>query len=277
MKLPIGCHRGRSAIVLGAILSLALSGARTASAQTTFHLLNNTSESQVVTLSLDGSNYGGYYAGRYWGTLDNGPAFRTFCVDAKHHIGFDDTYLSDPTHSLTDPAGPVVGSYYNGGLASALVNGDIANVSSSSAAERANMAGWLVNRYLNATAATFSGGFTGSSSLLMNLAALQISLWDIIDDGANGLAAGTVLGDGTTQASYGGLVSYFETQAAAHSNEASPYVKFIQAPISGPNLDHAQDFTTQITPEGNSLLMLLAALAVPGIGILLHRKRQSVQ
>ena len=59
---------------------------------------------------------------------------------------------------------------------------------------------FLADSYLNATATTFTNGgqviFTqnmaGSADLNNNLAAVSLSIWDIMQDGGNGLDTGSV-------------------------------------------------------------------------------------
>jgi hypothetical protein len=247
------------------VAALLLMVARPSAAQTqSFTLINDFSEASIVSISTDGgADYFSAYAGAYKGQLDNGTIFNVFCTDATHDIAGGDTYLADTSHKVTDAAGPLVGSYYNGGLASALTSSDYKTSGSLGSSSRAGEIAFLSDTYLNATAATFNNGH----SLQDNLAAVNLSIWDIAQNGGNGLTTGTFQAQGFDSA----LVDSFEAQAAAYTDDASSTAQWIQAPVDA-NGSHAQDFVA-VVPEPATLPLLLVGLS--GLGFWAAKRRRS--
>ncbi len=261
----------------GAALALVLGGAQEVRAQTqTFTFSKDLSDSKVVTLTEDGgkTSFQGY-AGRYKGQLGSGPTTNVFCVDIGHEIHVGDTYAANTQYDITSAAGSLGGGYYSGGLASALTNGDIASVTLTEANRRASEVAFLADNYLNAT--SFSGA-SGSTDLGNNLTGLGLSVWDILQDGGNGLGAGQVQTGTSDAGAYGGLVSYYECLAAAHTGYTSRTAGWVQAPQTAPG-QHMQDYvyekpiSPQAVPEPG-MTAFLSSLSLVAGGFWLRRKRQ---
>ena len=231
-------HFKSTATLAGAALTLLLGGALSASAQT-FTFLGDLSDSKVVTVTSDGgaTSLNGY-AGRYKAQLGSGPVTNIFCVDINHDIHVGDTFTPNTQYNITSPAGAFSGGYYSGGFASALTNGDIASLTFTQATARAGEVAFLADNYLNAV--SFDGS-SGSTNTVDNFAALNMSLWDIVEDGGDGLTAGQVQAGSSDAAAYGSLVGYYENQAASHTDYTSNTAGWIQAPEQ-PLGTHFQDY-----------------------------------
>ncbi len=271
-----GGHSG-AAWLAGA--ALALGGASAARAQTqTFTFSSDLSGSQVVTLAQGcDSATSQVYAGRYKGQLGSGPATNIFCVDPAHEINVGDTYAANTQYNITGPAGALNGGYYAGGLASALTDGDIASVTLTQAGGRASEVAYLADTYLNA--ASFSGA-SGSTDVNANLTGLGLSVWDILQDGGGGLTSGQLRTGASDAAAYGGLVSYYEGVAAAHTGYTSQTAAWVQAPQSAGG-GHMQDFVyerpapaPQAVPEPGTPAFLFSLGLVAG-GFWLRRRRRA--
>ena len=251
-------------------LSFSFCAARPANAQTlhSFTLLNDTSETASITISEDGgANFAGATAGRYKGLID-GHIVNLVCNDLTHSVNFGSGYSANIDYHITDAAGALSSNYYHGGLASVLVNADYVNpaITNSAANIRSSESAYLSDTYLNAT--SFSNGV--NNNVLANLVALQFAQWDIIQDGGDGMTAGTLRADSGTQSTYGSLVSLYETQAASNSSYASVRSMFIQAPTSTIG-SHQQNFTTAVPEPG--VMAMLAGMVIPGALFLRRRKK----
>jgi hypothetical protein len=251
-------------------LSLSFCAARPANAQTfrSFTLTNDTSETASISISTDsGGSFHSTNAGRYKGLL-GGNLVNLVCNDAIHSVGFGNSYTADVDYKITDVAGALSGGYYHGGLSSVLVNADYVNpaISNSAANIRSSGAAYLTDNYLNAT--SFTNGV--NTNVLANLVALQLAQWDIIQDGGDGLAAGTFRADAGAQTTYNSLVSLYETQAASNSSYASVRSLFIQAPTSAIGT-HQQNFSTAVPEPG--VIAMLAGMVIPGAMFLRRRKK----
>ncbi len=265
---------GLSAAVLVAILG----GATAAHAQT-FTYSGATPGSQIVSVSDDGGkNFENVYAGQYHGTLGSTP-INIFCVDVSHEIHDKDTYTANTQYHITDAAGPLSGSYYKGGLASAITTNDLGSVTvtATQASARAGEVAWLADNYLGA--ASFSG--TKDTDPTDNLTAVNLSIWDIVTDGGDGLSTGQVQASGL--GGENSLVNYYEGLASAQTGYQSNTATWIQAPQSSPGC-HMQDYVYE-APGGNGpggvqpvpepgMPAILSCLGIAASGLYLRRKRQ---
>ena len=258
----------------GAALALVLGGTPGARAQT-FTFSGDLSDSQVVTLTQDGGQTSSQgYAGRYKGQIGSEPAINVFCVDISHEIHPGDTYAANTQYNITSPAGALGGGYYSGGLASALTDGDVASVTMTQAGSRASEVAYLADNYLNAT--SFSGA-SGSTDMGDNLTGLGLSVWDILQDGGDGLTAGQVQTSASDAGAYGGLVSYYEGLAAAHTDYTSSTAGWVQAPQQTLG-QHMQDYVyekptaPQAVPEPG-MTAFLSCLSLVAGGFWLRREK----
>jgi hypothetical protein len=190
-------------------------------------------DSSIVTISGDGgAQTVTVWAGRYSGQL-NGQDINDFCVDLNHDISFGTSYTADVSDNISDASGGEIttanGTYFNGGLSSALDSGYYQPVASPvTNQQRADEVAYLIHSYGNASASSFNNGY----SLTSNLTAVSLSIWDIETDAGDGLTSGQVVTDSGTASTYGSLVNTFESDAAAHMNDQYLDVKWIQAPIA---------------------------------------------
>ncbi len=262
-----------------AALIVILGGAKGASAQT-FSFSGALPGSQVVTVSSDGGiSYENAYAGRYHGILAGDP-INIFCVDITHSIHTNDTYTANTQYHITDAKGSLSGNYYAGGLASAITTNDLGSVTVTSieASHRASQVAWLADNYLNAN--SFSG--SGDTDLTNNLTAVNLSIWDIVRDGGNGLGSGQVTAKNL--GSLGNLVSYYEALAGNQTTYQSSTAMWIQAPQSTSG-DHLQDYvyvkkgsnsgTPQPVPEPGVPTMILCMGLVAGAVVAARKRRMT--
>ena len=265
---------------LTALAAVGFGGA--AQADTVFTFSNDLSGSEVVNMvGANGSQFG-VYAGRYRAQLGpaqgQGPLINIFCVDYTHDIHIGDYYTANTQQMITGPAAAqATNGYYNGGLASAVTATDFnpINLGTVSAAQRASEVAYLADNYLNATTFNNSGQvtFTGATDPTNNLAAVSLSIWDIMQDGGDGLGGGGVqlAGSTTNYSVLNALSGYYEQQAAAHSNYQSQTAEWIQAPI-GPNGGHAQDYVTEVPEPAGFLPMLLGVGGLAALAVARRRK-----
>ncbi len=232
-----------------------------------------------VTISLDGSSRA-VYAGRYLGKFNDSPAFNIFCVDVRHTINWNASFTTLVTLGRTmDPAypwQPATGFYENGpqgapgGLASALTEADYKPVfspGSLNVTQRSRAVAWLGSTYLSANLTA------------QQAAAIQLAIWDIVQDGGDGLAAGSFQVSGNGVAS---LAPTYISEAIANAGWGGPdETVFIQArrPL-GPG-DHLQDFIfhnpgtyIQVVPIPEPVFFQFGTLAgLGGLGLLRRRFR----
>lgn len=231
-------------------------------------MLAPAAHAQQVPFTLTGSQYGNtvtvtwydgsswqdtaVYASPYLATVDGKANVPVFCVDFFHHSYFGQQYLPavDITHNVTNQAGVLTQAsngayYYNGGLASALTSGDYGvTVTTSTASMRASQIAWLADNFLSAT--SFSGA-SGSTDLVSNMTALSLTIWDIVQDGGDGLAQGNFRATGASNSLNLTMVNYYVQQASLNSiNYTSSKVAWVQAPRTSAfvnqNGSHSQDY-----------------------------------
>jgi hypothetical protein len=161
-------------------------------------------------------------------------------------------------------------------MSSALISGDY-NAQfpggGLTAAQRSSQTGWLADNFLLADASTFSSGLSGSTNLNDNLAAIALSIWDINQDGADGITTGQLQVDNDGQIKLGSLVSYYQQQAALHSDYASQDNTWIQGPRDASG-GHPQDVVGPRVPEPGTLALLgVLTPALPLAAIRARRRR----
>lgn len=258
----------------------------------TFTFLRGDANSNAVNISADGgAHFINGWTGVYQGQLTTPQGVKTvnlFCTDINHDVYPGNTYQIDLSHNLTDAAGSLYTSggntYYNGGLASVLASGDFgaihydpsqpASATNVSWSQRASQAAWLADQFQNATQYSGASGTTDSSK---NASAVNMAIWDIVQDGGDGIHVGNgkVVTDASGFTNYSNLVNYYEVQAAAHSDYTSTTAKFAQSPLyQNVTGGHYQDFiysTAMPTPEAGTAIALM--LLTSG-GILLGGRRR---
>ncbi len=240
----------------------------------TFHFLNDSSETASVNYTNNGgTSFSSVSAGRYKATLNGGSSFYVMCVDLTHHIGWGDSYQADADQKLTDAKGTLTGSYYNGGISSALMNhSDYGlTISATEAQRRADMSAYLIDNYLNTT--TFTGA-SGSTNLIYNLVAIQLAEWDILQDGGNGVGTGSFQIDAGGITNYGSLINYYEGLASANTNYVSLHDTWIQAPVSNDG-SHTQNFATNQAnvPEPSAIASFIGLLVTGGTILIKQRRK----
>jgi hypothetical protein len=267
-------------------------------------VFTNEGTSSVVYLNGVSS---GVYAGEYAATF-NGTSINIFCTDFTHEISDGNHYPANSDYSATAAAGPLTANpslttdgYYDGGLASAITQIDYdANVGAGtmSVTQRAHEVAYLANTYLGDS--NFTGSLSGYTSTNANLAGVSLAIWDIIQDGGDGLASGNGsvdLNDTTsswTAADYSEFVTlgdYYENQAlnAYNANGGSDLysnVDWLQAPrtmnsngtgnttSNNGHYSHLQDYVTNSTdiiplhtspaPEPSFSMLLLSFILIGG-------------
>lgn len=206
-----------------------------------------------------------------------------FCVDFDRDINDGQSYTADVSYNVTDAAGAQSGNYFAGGLASALNAPDSNNTtgnyiqntpSSVTSQQRADEVAYLVHTYDNAGNGAFGND---GKTLGTNMAAVQLSIWDIETDGGDGLSKGLFLGqDSTTVTTYGSLVNTLETQAADHENDQYLDVKWIQSPYGANPADPTtyQSFAYCLPVPEASTVAIFAIMLAGGLLCLRTAKKQ---
>jgi len=227
---------------------------------------------------------------------------KIFCVDISHSIHTNNkTYvpvvdkLTGPSELLrkntNDPDADSNGKYFYqneaqtsaGGLVSAMTANDYFKAvpgsapTAGEAAIRAGKVAWLVDKYLNAVVT--------SSFTRMNLAAIQLAIWDIVQDGGDGIDTGNF--QAISNETGAGAVTTADLQTAVNQylDEVSfmsdpgrnpynsPYATWVQTARSS-GYGHLQDqvWTSAPVPEP-AFYQLAALLALGGVGYAKRRKR----
>lgn len=276
----------RSIVKIGALAAFGLAGMAAApksDAQlASFLLVNDTSETSNISISHDnGATFSGTSAGRYKMTFNGGAAVNGWCTDLLHGINFGSGYTANIAYKGTDAIGTLnnnTNGYYQGGLASAIGNGDFTgagNPNAAGALARAASASWLADTYLNTT--NFSAVGSGSTITNTNLTAIQVAIWDIVQDGGNGVGTGQgmVILSAADNTTYGSIVNFFETQAATHTNYTNSQVTFVQSPntLSGGVFTHNQDFLSKASvPEPGAVTLFIGTGVLGMMGLSLRKK-----
>jgi len=227
----------------------------------------------LVTISNDGgattvSGYAGAYAG-HLGSQD----INDFCVDLNHDIPFGTSYTADVSHNISDSSGSLTGSYYSGGLSSAMDSGYIPNYGGGfTSQQRADQVAYLIHTYGNINSENFGNSF----DLNTNLAAVNLAIWDIENDGGDGISVGKVVGDAGTQTTYGSLVSNLEAEASAFKDSQFLDVKWIQAPVVTENGSGFQSFGYLApVPEAGTMTIFGILLAGGAFRLRSAKKKQT--
>ena len=281
----------RSIVKIGALAIFGLAALATApksDAQlAAFILTGDVSDTMVVSISSNnGTLYNSVSTGRYKVTFNGGAAVNGWCTDILHGISFGGGYTANVAFQGTAPIGTLnvnTNGYYQGGLASAIGNGDFTPVSTPPAAgalARAASASWLADTFLNTTSFTLAAG---SADKNVNLSAIQVAIWDIVQDGGNGVGTGqgVILIDpsaayaNSTFAEMVTAVSYYEGQAASHTTYTNSQVNFIQAPTSqsGGVFTHNQDFLAKASvPEPGAVTLFIGTSVLGMMGMSLRKR-----
>jgi len=199
----------------------------------------------LVSANSGATFHGPLSVGILQGTLSNEPQlglFELYCVDIRHTIGTPFQTLA-MLGQVIDGAQPLqVSGFYEdgfgqgGGLASALTDFDYKptlpgpNPSFDTIEKRVNAVSYLSQKYLNSP----SGADT--------LAKVQLAIWDIVQDGGDGVGAG----QGSVQAKTADGSAFVDISAIlaeAAGQAATPGPEWLQAPRVGGNPNnHLQDF-----------------------------------
>lgn len=291
--------KSKATAALFAMTSLALcslpQGAR---AQTVNFTFTSAGTSDIV--DMDG--IGNVYAGLYMGELGT-TSINIFCTDFTHDITVgppDNKYTGDTTYYATDAAasdnpltyGLNSNGFYDGGLASAMTATDYetANLASGVATKRADAVAYLADKYIN-NSSLASSYFTGSTTATQQYAAVSMAIWDIVQDGGDGLNTGQVKLDNTSQLLfYGNAVNQIETDAFTQisSSYTNSDIDWLQSQRSTSLVNgkyaHLQDYV-YYNPNANhhiipsapepSFPMLLLSFGVIGGGFWLRRRQES--
>lgn len=225
----------------------------------------------AVNLSGNGgASYEDVYSGVYLSRVKT-TTHPIFCVDFNHEVVDGQQYDVDAQYLATAAPGPLVNGYYQGGLASVLVAGDYGPVLSVQAAEeRASEVTWLGANYLTVSQNYFDTDASGDTSYTDNETGISLSIWDIMQDGGDGIYSGegSIVADSSAQTAYGSLVTYYEAQAAQHTDYTNNYIHWEQAPMS--NGTHSQEFIG-VLPEPSGLEAFACMAGVLGVVALRRR------
>ena len=214
-------------------------------------------------------------AGRYTAQFDGGPIADVYCVDLTHEVVTGGQYEADTQYAITDPSGSLTNGYHQGGLASALIDGDFTSISVAEAQKRSSEVAFLADAFL------YDYNYSSLDERDTNQAAVGLSIWDIVQDGGDGLSAGQMQASPADTALYGPLVSEIEGYAATYySSYQSSTAVWVQAPSQTLG-NHEQDFVylpsdvPAAVPEASTTvsLGLLLMLGLGGMTVAAKRKQ----
>jgi len=209
--------------------------------------------------------------GRFKGQFENGKAVYMFCVDARHFEGSPFQTLDATTIPLvTDTAtgfNATEGFYKDntyGGVASAMTKADYIPTAgtvpdAASAATRASQAAYLVDKWVNSITATN-----------VDFAKVQLAIWDILQDGGDGLAAGSF----TSTSGYD--ISAILTDASSITSSYTGSAIWIEAQRQGtPRTagNHVQDWAYSCPVPEPVFLQFGAMMGLGGVGVFRLRRK----
>lgn len=311
MKVSLFSRGSLGLSIAGLALVLSAGSANASDSLRDFTFVGVANSLNNIVISTDaGINTEITWAGLYDGKLektighDDMQAYKILCTDARHNINFNQSYdtlvaLGKVTDKIDTLSG--IGKLYNEtynnkwyyedgfgtgtGLASALNTGTpsdsnpldylpINTTTSLTAAQRANEVAYIADQLLN----------PANSYTQAQQAAGQLAIWDITQDGGDGLTTGNFQASGANVTSIASLVSGYstswETLALAYENSTNQFTYWVQSgrdnkTDNSPTADHLQDFVFRSSapiPEASTLIGFGSLIGIGGIG-LLHNKR----
>jgi hypothetical protein len=231
---------------------------------------------QLVKLSSNGGATfsSAFQVGVYSGSLSTVPgSIEVFCVDVYHFLGTPfDTLVNLGKVTAAAEALQASGYYEDGagnggGLASAMTAADYnptlpgPNAAFDTVAERVDAVSYLLHKYLN-TAAFAAGDY----------AKAQLAIWDILQDGGDGMGAGSIQATDTSNVTID--ISAVLADVAGKAGVSRP--EWIQAPREGSPPKpgkHVQDFGWDPVPEP-AFYQMSALLVLGGLGLWRRRSKK---